>query len=89
MTGFDCKVTNSPADAVPIAKPQDPVFCPNGGCTAGAKRPLYAYNTPSNVPWIDNYNRAGYHASWSFGTDGAQNDICSSRFRSAPQICSD
>ncbi|GJN89692.1 hypothetical protein Rhopal_002679-T1 [Rhodotorula paludigena] len=75
MTGFDCKVTNSPADAVPIAKPQDPVFCPNGGCTAGAKRPLYAYNTPSNVPWIDNYNRAGYHASWSFGTDGAQNDI--------------
>ncbi|BGP08932.1 hypothetical protein OF846_003396 [Rhodotorula toruloides] len=77
MTGFDCKVTGSPADATPIAPPQDPVFCKNNpsSCTTGSKRPIYAYNTPSNVPWIGNNDRAGYHQSWSFGTNGAQNDI--------------
>ncbi|GAA5844091.1 hypothetical protein JCM9279_003731 [Rhodotorula babjevae] len=77
MTAFDCAVTNSPADALPIAPPQDPVFCRDNpsSCTTGSKRPLYAYNSPSNTPWIDNYNRAGYHASWSFPTNGAQNDI--------------
>lgn len=77
MTAFDCKVTGSPADATPIAPPQDPVFCKNdpSSCTTGSKRPIYAYNTPSNVPWIGNNDRAGYHQSWSFGTNGAQNDI--------------
>ncbi|BGP39165.1 hypothetical protein JCM10450v2_003119 [Rhodotorula kratochvilovae] len=76
MTAMDCAVTNSPPDALPIAAPVDPVFCPSGtGCATGAKRPLYAYNSPSNVKWVDNYNRPGYHASWSFGTNGAQNDI--------------
>ncbi|TNY21244.1 hypothetical protein DMC30DRAFT_416263 [Rhodotorula diobovata] len=77
MTAFDCAVTNSPADALPIAPPQNPVFCRDdpSSCTSGSKRPIYAYNSPSNVPWIDNYNRAGYHQSWSFGTNGAQNDI--------------
>lgn len=63
MTAFDCAVTNSPADALPIAPPQNPVFCRDdpSSCTSGSKRPIYAYNSPSNVPWIDNYNRAGYH----------------------------
>ncbi|BGP49050.1 hypothetical protein JCM10450v2_004929 [Rhodotorula kratochvilovae] len=77
QTAFDCSVSNSPADATPIAPPQDPVFCKNNpsSCTTGSKRPIYAYNFPSNVPWISNYDRAGYHASWSFGTNGAQNDI--------------
>jgi len=88
MTAFDCAVTNSPADALPIAPPQDPVFCRDNpsSCTTGSKRPLYAYNTPSNTPWIDNYNRAGYHASWSFPTNGAQNDICASPFPSSPSL---
>jgi len=78
MTAFDCAVTNSPADALPIAPPQDPIFCRDNpsSCTTGSKRPLYAYNSPSNAPFIDNNNRAGYHAAWSFGTNGAQNDIC-------------
>ncbi|GAA5992324.1 hypothetical protein JCM10908_000426 [Rhodotorula pacifica] len=77
MTAFDCVVTGSPADATAIAPPQDPVFCKNNAsrCTKGSKRPIYAYNEPSNAPWIGNDDRAGYHASWSFGTNGAQNDI--------------
>ncbi|POY71101.1 hypothetical protein BMF94_5858 [Rhodotorula taiwanensis] len=77
MTAFDCTVTGSPADATAIAAPQDPVFCKDDpiSCTKGSKRPIYAYNSPSNVPWIGNDDRAGYHASWSFGTAGAQNDI--------------
>lgn len=77
MTAFDCAVTGSPADATAIAPPRDPVFCRDdpSSCTKGSKRPIYAYNTPSNVPWIGNDDRAGYHASWSFGTSGAQNDI--------------
>lgn len=77
MTAFDCSVTGSPADATAIAPPRDPVFCRDdpSSCIKGAKRPIYAYNTPSNVPWIGNDDRAGYHASWSFGTNGAQNDI--------------
>ncbi|BGP56190.1 hypothetical protein JCM8202v2_003802 [Rhodotorula sphaerocarpa] len=77
MTAFDCAVTGSPLDATPIAPPQDPVFCKEdpSSCTQGSKRPIYAYNSPSNVPWIGNYDRAGYHQSWSFGKDGAQDDI--------------
>ncbi|GAA5872986.1 hypothetical protein JCM16303_006904 [Sporobolomyces ruberrimus] len=77
QTGFNCTITGSPVDATPIAPPSDPVFCKNNpsSCTTGAKRPIYAYNYPSNVPWIGNDDRAGYHASWSFPHDGAQNDI--------------
>ncbi|BGP20013.1 hypothetical protein JCM10213v2_008148 [Rhodosporidiobolus nylandii] len=78
MTGFQCNVTGSPVDAAPIAALSNPTFCGDdpGNCTAGAKRPLFVYNTPSNVgeeQW-DNNNRPGYHASWGF-QDGAQNDI--------------
>ncbi|GAA5897105.1 hypothetical protein JCM6882_001792 [Rhodosporidiobolus microsporus] len=63
MTGFDCKVTNSPADALPIAAPQDPVWCGDdpSTCTKGAKRPLYAYDLPTNVPIWSNDDRPGYH----------------------------
>jgi len=77
QTGFRCKVDGSPVDATPIAPPNDPVFCKNdpSSCTVGAKRPIYAYNYPSNVPWIGNDDRAGYHAAWSFPNNGAQNDI--------------
>ncbi|GAA5964130.1 hypothetical protein JCM3765_005349 [Sporobolomyces pararoseus] len=77
MTGFDCSVSPS-GKSSPILPPTDPVFCPstNSTCspTKGAKRPLYAYNSPSNILWQGNDNRPGYHESWSFG-DGAQNDI--------------
>ncbi|GAA5823454.1 hypothetical protein JCM11251_000639 [Rhodosporidiobolus azoricus] len=77
MTAFDCKVSGSPPDARPIAPPQDPLFCQYEPekCVTGAKRPLYAYNYPSNIPWADNNHRPGYHASWSFPNNGAQNDI--------------
>ncbi|KAM0753256.1 hypothetical protein T439DRAFT_346875 [Meredithblackwellia eburnea MCA 4105] len=83
MTAFDCSVSNVNPAATAIAPPQDAVFCANGyntgNCTSGAKRPLYAYNSPTNVvypyPEADfNANRPGYHASWSF-QPGAQNDI--------------
>ncbi|GAA5903087.1 uncharacterized protein JCM6883_002690 [Sporobolomyces salmoneus] len=77
MTGFDCSVEPTPRSA-PILPPVDPEFCPstNSTCspTKGAKRPIYAYNSPSNVVWQGNDNRPGYHDSWSF-FDGAQNDI--------------
>jgi hypothetical protein len=77
MTAFDCSVSGSPADATPIAAPQDPLFCQYNPdeCVSGSKRPLYAYDSPSNVPWFDNNHRPGYHASWSFPNNGAQNDI--------------
>ncbi|GAA5827594.1 hypothetical protein JCM11251_001749 [Rhodosporidiobolus azoricus] len=77
MTGFDCSVSGAPADARRVAPPQDPVFCGDepSSCTTGSKRPLYAYNQPNNIPWWDNNHRPGYHASWSFPNDGAQNDI--------------
>ncbi|GAA5929274.1 uncharacterized protein JCM15063_004106 [Sporobolomyces koalae] len=77
QTGFNCTVTGSSIDATPIAPPSDPVFCKDdpSTCTTGAKRPIYAYNYPSNVPWIGNNDRAGYHGHWSFPNDGAQNDI--------------
>lgn len=70
-------MTNVADDALALATPQDPVFCLDepANCTKGAKLPLYASNSPSNTPWQGNENRPGYHASWSFGTDGAQNDI--------------
>ncbi|GAA5866526.1 hypothetical protein JCM8547_000656 [Rhodosporidiobolus lusitaniae] len=77
MTGFDCSVSGSPADALPIAAPQDPVYCGDDStkCVQGSKKPLYAYNTPTNVPAFGNDWRPGYHATWSFPNDGAQNDI--------------
>jgi hypothetical protein len=77
MTAFDCSVSGAPADATPIAAPQDPLFCQYNpsACVSGSKRPLYAYDSPSNVPWYDNNHRPGYHASWSFPNNGAQNDI--------------
>ncbi|POY73063.1 hypothetical protein BMF94_3901 [Rhodotorula taiwanensis] len=34
-----------------------------------------AYNEPTNVVWQGNDNRPGYHASWSFPKNGAQDDI--------------
>ncbi|KAK4054346.1 hypothetical protein OIO90_003579 [Microbotryomycetes sp. JL221] len=81
MTAFRCDVTGSPVDATPIAPPVDPTWCDPtelqaGRCQTqgGAKRPIYAYNTPTNVPWKGNYDRPGYHDNWSF-RDGAQNDI--------------
>lgn len=55
MTAFDCKITNVAADATPIAPPQNPVWCDktDTACMAkrkgGSKRPLYAYNSDSNV----------------------------------------
>ncbi|GAA5930816.1 uncharacterized protein JCM15063_002468 [Sporobolomyces koalae] len=77
MTAFDCAVIPGQTSAriLPVV---DPVFCPasNSTCTPakGAKRPLYAYNSPSNIEWQGNDNRPGYHPSWSF-FDGPQNDI--------------
>ncbi|KAM0751144.1 hypothetical protein T439DRAFT_301071 [Meredithblackwellia eburnea MCA 4105] len=78
QTPFDCSISGSPSDATPINMPLvDPVYCPDStsDCASGAKRPIYFYNNDySNVPWVSNYARAGYHQSWSFA-DGAQNDI--------------
>ncbi|GAA5860490.1 hypothetical protein JCM8547_000320 [Rhodosporidiobolus lusitaniae] len=76
MTGFDCAVTGSPADALPIAAPQDPVYCADGSsaCVQGALRPLYTYNTPTNVPYWDNDARPGYDSRYGFHP-GAQNNI--------------
>ncbi|GAA5860488.1 hypothetical protein JCM8547_000319 [Rhodosporidiobolus lusitaniae] len=75
MTAFDCNVSGSTSFAA-IAPPQDPVWCGDDPslCVKGSKRPLYAYNSPTNVPAFTNYNRPGYHESWSF-SPGAQNDI--------------
>ncbi|GAA6040009.1 hypothetical protein JCM8097_004736 [Rhodosporidiobolus ruineniae] len=78
MTAFDCSVSGSPIDATPIAPPQDPAWCEydSSACVSGSKKPLYAYNTPSNVAYPPDFNnhRPGYHATWSF-PNGAQNDI--------------
>ncbi|KAM0755229.1 hypothetical protein T439DRAFT_377579 [Meredithblackwellia eburnea MCA 4105] len=83
MTGFDCSVSNVSPSATKIAPPKDPKFClpSDKACKPqkGAKRPLYAYGTPTNVKFpypiaYFNANRPGYHASWSF-ENGAQNDI--------------
>ncbi|GAA6007472.1 hypothetical protein JCM11491_004174 [Sporobolomyces phaffii] len=77
MTGFDCSVEPG-SDPLPILPPVDPEFCPSTNDTCipakGAKRPLYAYNSPSNIEWHGNDHRPGYHESWSF-FDGAQDDI--------------
>lgn len=79
--GFDCSVTGALPNATAIAPPNDPINClpSNPTCVpqAGAKRPLYAYNQPTNVVWGGNNDRPGYHSTWSFN-NGAQNDICKS-----------
>ncbi|KWU44348.1 hypothetical protein RHOSPDRAFT_34138 [Rhodotorula sp. JG-1b] len=80
MTGFDCKFTGvDPKKALLLLPPIDPVFCAPGNescrLAVGAKRPLYAYNQPTNVEWQGNDDRPGYHASWSFPKNGAQEDI--------------
>ncbi|GAA5855113.1 hypothetical protein JCM9279_001956 [Rhodotorula babjevae] len=80
MTAFDCRITDVDESlARPILPVIDPVYCDSSNSTCepavGAKRPLYAYNEPSNVVWEGNDARPGYHASWSFPHDGAQNDI--------------
>lgn len=66
MTAFDCKVTGA-TSTKKIMAPVDPVWCSkddyaSGNCNqpAGAKRPLYAYNSPSNVVWQGNDDRPGY-----------------------------
>jgi hypothetical protein len=61
QTGFNCNITGTDPEATAIAPPSDPVFCKDdpSTCTKGAKRPIYAYNYPSNVPWIGNDDRAG------------------------------
>ncbi|KAK4703428.1 hypothetical protein P7C70_g2793, partial [Phenoliferia sp. Uapishka_3] len=84
MTAFDCNVTNANPAAKPVAALSDAVYCATGdtSCTttSGAKRPLYAYNTPTNVvyptdsSYVFNNDRPGYHDNWSF-KNGAQNDI--------------
>ncbi|KAM0747146.1 hypothetical protein T439DRAFT_383314 [Meredithblackwellia eburnea MCA 4105] len=78
MTGFDCAVTGASPLATAIAPPVDPTWCAPGDTTcvtqAGSKRPLYAYNTPTNIVWRGNYDRPGYHDNWSF-KNGPQNDI--------------
>ena len=62
-----CSVINSPPGATRIAPPSDPKFCLPGNSTCqpqvGAKRPLYAYNTPTNVVWQGNENRPGTFCS--------------------------
>lgn len=76
MTAFDCKVTGA-TSTQKIAAPVDPTWCAPGDSScqpqAGAKRPLYAYNYPTNVQWKGNWDRPGYHDNWSF-KDGAQNE---------------
>ncbi|BGP15156.1 hypothetical protein JCM10213v2_003113 [Rhodosporidiobolus nylandii] len=73
MTAMDCAVSGSPADALPIAAPQDPVFCAD-----------WSGQSPYNVPFISNDWRAGYHETWSF-RNGAQNDIFVTAGSSAAQ----
>ncbi|KAL8276115.1 hypothetical protein RQP46_011497 [Phenoliferia psychrophenolica] len=83
MTAFDCSVTNANPAATKIGPLSDATWCKPGDAscklTTGAKRPMYAYNTPTNVvlpgaPYVFNDDRPGYHASWSW-KEGAQNDI--------------
>ncbi|GAA5931676.1 uncharacterized protein JCM15063_001534 [Sporobolomyces koalae] len=75
-TPFRCKITDTAPDALPIATPSDPVYCPDSreDCTKGAKRLISTYNYPVNVPFTSNYDRPGYHDTFGF-FDGAQDDI--------------
>ncbi|KAI5475618.1 hypothetical protein MNV49_001128 [Pseudohyphozyma bogoriensis] len=79
MTAFDCRIVNHSSSATPIMTPlKDAVFCPPGNTTCvqttGARRPLYAYNVPTNVPYFGANHRGAYNELWGF-KDGAQNDI--------------
>ncbi|GAA5903968.1 uncharacterized protein JCM6883_002043 [Sporobolomyces salmoneus] len=75
-TPFRCKISDSPADARPIASPQDPVFCPDSrdDCTKGAKKMISTYNYPVNVPFTSYADRPGYHGTFGF-FNGPQDDI--------------
>ncbi|TKA51757.1 hypothetical protein B0A53_05441 [Rhodotorula sp. CCFEE 5036] len=78
MTGFDCKFTGvDPKKALPLLPPVDPVFCAPGNDSA--------YNQPTNVVWQGNNDRPGYHASWSFPKNGAQEDIFDTSSLSSPK----
>lgn len=66
MTAFDCKITGA-TSTQKIAAPVDPTWCDPaeqaaGTCktVGGAKRPLYAYNYPTNIQWKGNNDRPGY-----------------------------
>ncbi|GAA6040520.1 hypothetical protein JCM8097_005445 [Rhodosporidiobolus ruineniae] len=79
MTGFLCRIDGATSTAR-WSTPQDAQWCGDdaSSCVVGAKRPLYAYNTPNNIPWWDSSNpnakRPGYNSDCGF-SDGAQDDI--------------
>ncbi|KAL8291836.1 hypothetical protein RQP46_002094 [Phenoliferia psychrophenolica] len=60
MTGFYCNITDV-SSTNRIAAPKDPINCKgnSSACQSGAKKPLYAYNEPTNVIWDSNSNRPG------------------------------
>ncbi|BGP41486.1 hypothetical protein JCM10449v2_005473 [Rhodotorula kratochvilovae] len=79
MTGFLCKIDGATATAR-WNGPQNAVWCAKdpSKCVTGARRPMYAYNNPNNVPEWDSTNpnakRPGYNSDWGW-KDGAQDDI--------------
>ncbi|GAA5864749.1 hypothetical protein JCM8547_008296 [Rhodosporidiobolus lusitaniae] len=81
MTGFLCKIDGA-TSTQRWDTPQDAVWCGDdtSTCLKGAKRPLFAYNNPNNVPWWDsedpNAKRPGYNTDNGF-FDGPQDDIFS------------
>ncbi|KAL8292099.1 hypothetical protein RQP46_001565 [Phenoliferia psychrophenolica] len=83
MTAFDCSVSNVSPEATGFKPLTDSTYCEDGDSTCGANlahRPLYAYNTPTNLilptdpSYVFNNNRPGYHATWGF-QPGAQDGI--------------
>ncbi|KAL8278659.1 hypothetical protein RQP46_008951 [Phenoliferia psychrophenolica] len=58
--GFYCNVTGA-TSTNKIAAPKDPINClaNSTDCQVGAKKALYAYNSPSNVVFPGNENRPG------------------------------
>ncbi|GAA6016275.1 hypothetical protein JCM10207_000454 [Rhodosporidiobolus poonsookiae] len=79
MTGFLCKITDA-TSAARWSEPQDAIWCGDdpSKCVKGARRPMYAYNTPNNIPFWDendpNAKRPGYNSNCGWD-DGAQDDI--------------
>ncbi|GAA5986110.1 hypothetical protein JCM11641_004714 [Rhodosporidiobolus odoratus] len=79
MSGFLCKIDGA-SSTVKWDEPQDATWCgdDSSSCVKGAKRPLYAYNNPNNIPFWDSTNpnakRPGYSDACGF-SDGAQDDI--------------
>ncbi|BGP49633.1 hypothetical protein JCM10450v2_005534 [Rhodotorula kratochvilovae] len=79
MTGFLCKIDGATSTAK-WDDPQNAVWCAEdpSKCVTGARRPMYAYNNPNNVPEWDSTNpnakRPGYNSDWGW-KDGAQDDI--------------